>query len=152
MVCRVLGDVTDQLRNLDNREFNDAMPMGDMYLDFSLELALEARPNDLALTRLETVDNRGDGADVVSLREENELLVDEVGDRNLALRVVEECIRLRPGKIVCPGWLKTSHTCSCLSHSLRSSAFFLLNARSTACLPSSSQGAKGITCFFIWPK
>ena len=48
------------------------------YLDFILQLTLEATPDNLPLTGLETVGNRRDGSNVVGIREQDELPVDEV--------------------------------------------------------------------------
>lgn len=63
---------------------------GRAHLDLLLQLALEAAEQDLALTGLEAVDDRRNGADVVGHREEDELLVDKVGDGDLRDVVVEE--------------------------------------------------------------
>mmetsp|Transcript_120996 Transcript_120996/g.347655 ORF Transcript_120996/g.347655 Transcript_120996/m.347655 type:complete len:266 (+) Transcript_120996:2003-2800(+) len=62
MVGGVLGDVTNELRDL----------------DVVLQLLLEAAIQNLALRRLETVHDRGHGAGGVVLRELDELFVDEV--------------------------------------------------------------------------
>jgi hypothetical protein len=70
----VLGDVTTQLSNL----------------DLLLQLALEAAKEDFALTRLEAVDNRGNRASAIGQREEDQLVVNEVGHRDLLDAVVEE--------------------------------------------------------------
>lgn len=78
VVGSCFGDVTDELG----------------HLCFTLQVPLEATKQDLALTRLEAIDNRGDGADVVCHREKHQLLVDEVTDGNLAGVVVEESARL----------------------------------------------------------
>lgn len=45
------------------------------HLDVLFEVALEAAVQDLALTRLETVNHRGDGALQVSTAEQNQLLL-----------------------------------------------------------------------------
>ena len=64
------------------------------YLDFALELTFETTPNDLPLTRLQTIRNSRNRTDVVRLREENKFMVDEVRDCNLSCVVVEVCTRL----------------------------------------------------------
>ena len=61
MVGGVLGDVTAQLR----------------HFDVGLELTLEAREENFALRRLETVHHAGNRAQQVGSREQNELLVDK---------------------------------------------------------------------------
>ena len=50
-------------------------------LDFLLHLLLEARPDNLALTGLESIGSGWDRPDIIRHREKNELLVDEVRDR-----------------------------------------------------------------------
>ena len=60
------------------------------YLNLLLQLALEATPDDLALTGLQSVRDRRNGTDVIRHREQDELLVDEVRDRDLVDIVVQE--------------------------------------------------------------
>lgn len=67
-------------------------------LDLSLELPLEAREEDLPLGGLEAVEHVRDRPGVVSLGEENELLVNELGELDsvlLALGVVKEGVFLK---------------------------------------------------------
>mmetsp|Transcript_21683 Transcript_21683/g.35834 ORF Transcript_21683/g.35834 Transcript_21683/m.35834 type:complete len:372 (+) Transcript_21683:2019-3134(+) len=82
MVCRVFRDVTSQLS----------------HLDFLLELALEARKQDLALRRLEAIHHVWNRTLVVCLRKEDQLLIDKVGvidHPTLCLGVVEESVRFK---------------------------------------------------------
>lgn len=62
------------------------------HLDLVLELALEATKEDLALAGLEAVDDRRDRTDIVGHREEDQLLVDKVADRDL----VDVVVHVRP--------------------------------------------------------
>lgn len=62
---------------------------GKPYLNLLLELLLEATPNDLPLAGFKAVANGRDGANIVRHREKNELLVDEIGVRNLVRIVVK---------------------------------------------------------------
>lgn len=62
VVSRVLADRSGQLSDL----------------HFLLIVTLDAREHDLTLTRLETVDQRRDGALVVQVAEQHQLLVDEI--------------------------------------------------------------------------
>lgn len=111
-------------------------------LDLSLELLEVATIDDLPLSGLEAVDDRGDRSDVVGHREEDELLVDKVRVRDHLDRLVkersgliergrEERVKERQASL---GADRSETDCeltlNCLSHSFRSSAFFLLNARS----------------------
>ena len=64
------------------------------YLDLALEFTFEATPNNLPLTRLQTIGNSRNRTDVISLREENKFMVDEVRDCNLSRIVVEVGTRL----------------------------------------------------------
>lgn len=64
------------------------------YFDFLLEFPFEATPDNLPLTGLETVTYGRDGTNVVRDREKDELLVDEVGVRDLIRVVVEIGSRL----------------------------------------------------------
>lgn len=78
MVSSGLGNITDKLSDL----------------GFRLQVSLEAAEHDLALTWLEAINNRRDGSNVVGHREQNEFLVDEVSNGNLAGIVVEVSARL----------------------------------------------------------
>ena len=49
-----------------------------LYLDLALQLALEAAPYDLSLTGLQTIRDRWNRANVVRVREQNELAINEV--------------------------------------------------------------------------
>ena len=60
------------------------------YLNLLLQLALEATPDDLALTGLQPVRDGRNRTDVIRHREQDELLVDEVGDGDLVDIVVQE--------------------------------------------------------------
>jgi len=64
-------------------------------LDLSLQLLEVATVDDLSLTRLEPIDDGRDGSNVVGHREEDELLVDEIGVRDDLDGLVEERSRLR---------------------------------------------------------
>jgi hypothetical protein len=63
-------------------------------LNFLFHLLLEACPDDLALTGLESISSGWDRPDIVRHREKNELLVDEVGIWDLINVMVEVCPRL----------------------------------------------------------
>ena len=52
-----------------------------LYLDFGLQLSLEATPDDLPLTRLQPIQNRWNRPNIIRHREKNQLLVDELGVR-----------------------------------------------------------------------
>ena len=65
------------------------------YLNLLLQLALEATPDDLALTGLQPVRDGRNRTDVIRHREQDELLVDEVGDGDLVHIVVQEGAGLR---------------------------------------------------------
>ena len=62
-------------------------------INLLLQLALEATPDDLALTGLQPVRDGRNRTDVIRHREQDELLVDEVRVADLVRVVVEE----RPG-------------------------------------------------------
>ena len=64
------------------------------YLDFALQLALEATPDHFTLTRLEAVGNRRNRSHVIGVREQNQLLVNELGDADLSRIVVQVRSRL----------------------------------------------------------
>jgi hypothetical protein len=70
-------------------------PPSGSYLDFLLEFPLETTPDDLPLTGLETVTYGRDGTNIVRNREKDELLVDEIGVRDLIRIVIEIGSRLR---------------------------------------------------------
>lgn len=59
------------------------------HFDLALELTLEATPDDFPLTGLETIGHRWNRPHIISVREQNELLVDELGDANLPRVVVQ---------------------------------------------------------------
>mmetsp|Transcript_19270 Transcript_19270/g.48231 ORF Transcript_19270/g.48231 Transcript_19270/m.48231 type:complete len:400 (-) Transcript_19270:1310-2509(-) len=84
VVRRVLRNVACELRHFHLR----------------LELPLEAAEEHLPLTGLEAVHDAGNGALVVGHGEENELLVDEVGIRQLVAHVVEVRARNKVGEPV----------------------------------------------------
>ncbi len=52
-----------------------------LYLDFGLQLSLEATPDDLPLTQLQPIQNRWNRPNIIRHREKNQLLVDELGVR-----------------------------------------------------------------------
>ncbi len=56
--------------------------------DFILELTLEARIHDLALAGLEAIDNVGDRTSVIGHGEKNQLLIDEIRDRDCRYVVI----------------------------------------------------------------
>ena len=97
MVTCLLGDITRKLGDLFGVLFSidppDVLP--NSYLDLALEFSLEARPNNLPLTGFQTISNRRDRSNVISHGEKNELLVDEVGDRDLSRIVIQVGARLR---------------------------------------------------------
>jgi hypothetical protein len=64
------------------------------HLDLGLDLLEVATEDDLPLTRLETINDGRNRSDVVSHREEDEFLVDEVGVGDQVDRLVKECSRL----------------------------------------------------------
>ena len=110
MVCSLLCDISGQLSHLD-------------LLD---DTFLETPKEHLSLTWLQTVCARRNRSNVICHGEQYELLVDEVGDGDRGNIVIEVCSGLG-------GQFKLSLsrlTLNCLSHSFRSSAFFLLNAMS----------------------
>jgi hypothetical protein len=53
------------------------------YFDFLLHVAFEAAPHDLPLPRLESIGHGGYGTNVVGHREQDQLLVYELGVWNL---------------------------------------------------------------------
>lgn len=61
-----------------------------MYLDFGPHLTPETTPNNLPLTRLQPIRNRRYRPDVIRIREQDELLVDKIIDRDLVRVVVQE--------------------------------------------------------------
>ena len=65
------------------------------HFDLALELTLEATPDDFPLTGLETIGHRWNRPHIISVREQNELLVDELGDANLSRVVVQIRSRLK---------------------------------------------------------
>ena len=64
------------------------------YLDLLLHITPEDRPENLPLTRLQTVRDTGNGTNVIGHREENQLLVDEVVVRDLLQTMIQESSRL----------------------------------------------------------
>lgn len=63
-------------------------------LELGLQVALETTEQDLALTRLQTIDDGGNGADIIRHREKNELAIDEVIVCDLISAMVDVCTRL----------------------------------------------------------
>lgn len=64
------------------------------YLDLFFQLTFEARPDNFSLAWLEAICNGRDGAYVISHREEDQLLVDEIRIRDLVRVVIEISARL----------------------------------------------------------
>ena len=124
-------DVTDQLGNL----------------DFFLDLALEATPDDFPLSGFEAISDTWDGTNVVSHGEKNQLFVDEIGERNLSQTMVQEGTRLEQSVStrLCI-YAGIVHALKFRNHSFRSSAFFLLNASSRSSLSPCWVAEKGIMC------
>ena len=60
MVARLLGNITDKLGDLFKSQHGPSSESLSGYLDFVLELALEASPNDLPLTRFQAIRDRRD--------------------------------------------------------------------------------------------
>ena len=94
MVGSMLGDVTNQLRDLISvRTLAYSGTTGCISSDFNLlfQLAFKTGPYDLALTRFKPVRYRWNGPNVVGHREEDEFLIDEVRVRYFIGVVVKEC-------------------------------------------------------------
>ena len=92
VVSGVFRDVADELSHLQQWSVTVQEPYNppnESCLDFLLEFPLEATPDDLPLTGFETVTYGWDGSNIVRDREKDELLVDEIGVRNLVRIVVE---------------------------------------------------------------
>ena len=70
-------------------------PEAETNLDFLLEITLETGPDDLALTRLQPICHRWYGSNVVRHGEQNQLVIDEVRDRDLPCGMVQESAGLR---------------------------------------------------------
>ncbi len=87
---------------------NWSASQGGYYLDLLFQLALETCPNHFPLTRLEAIRNAWDRANVVGHGEKNELLVDEVGKRNLVRVVIEvgPGLRRAMNKMYITVWIK----------------------------------------------
>lgn len=147
-----LRDIAHKLRYLDNssaRETQMKVSVSETHFDLGLQFAFEATPNNLPLTGLETIGNGRYRPHIIGIGEENELPVDEVGYGNLPCVVIEIRAGLGHKSVIgqnCSGHKLTS---SFRSHSLRSSAFFLLNARSIRSRSSAFTVPKGIICLFI---
>lgn len=65
--------------------------------DLFLELAFEATPDNLSLTWFETIRYRWYRSDVVGHREQDELFVDEIRERDLVNVVIKVCPGLGAG-------------------------------------------------------
>jgi hypothetical protein len=158
VVGGVLGDIAGELTDLRVRKGERKGESvtsrvrrreGRAHLDLSLELPLEAREEDLALTRLEAVNNGRNRTNVIRHREEDELLVDEVAYGNLADVVIHEGTGLSEEEARISVRLRRreeeerKRTTKPRSHSLRSSAFFLLNAMSIRARSSAVEILKG---------
>ena len=98
MVCSFLGYVTHELSDLCvpfvPRQLSDLCEMyKNTNLDLALELPLEAAPDHLPLTRLETIGHRRNRPHVIRVREQDQLFIDKLLDADLPCVVVQE----RPG-------------------------------------------------------
>lgn len=95
MMCSMFTNVTDELRDLCKLRVKTQSEqyVSRANLQFALHLAFEATEYNLALGRLETVNDRGNGSNVIRHGEENEFLVYELAVRDLIAVVIEE----RPG-------------------------------------------------------
>ena len=94
MVGSMLGDVTNQLRDLISvRALAYSSTTGSISSDFDLlfQLAFETSPYDLALTRFKPVRYRWNGPNIVGHREEDEFLINEVGVRYFIGVMIKKC-------------------------------------------------------------
>lgn len=69
-----------------------------MYLDFGPHLTPETTPDDLPLTRLQPIRDRRNRPHIIRIREQDELFVDKVVDRDLVRIVVQEGSGLETNK------------------------------------------------------
>jgi hypothetical protein len=89
MMRGMFADVSNQLTDL----LNVSSQLGDITIfqtnfQLALHFALEASKYDFTLTWFETINYRGNGADIVGHREQDELSVNELAIRNLVPVVV----------------------------------------------------------------
>ena len=64
-------------------------------LDLSLQFALEATPDDFSLTRFQSIHHRRYWTDVVSHREQDQLLVNKLRIRNFFQTMIQVCSMLK---------------------------------------------------------